>query len=80
MMTRSGRQYIPLSTVVSIIPTNPVTSVSSHKWSHQETFGCFDLANIQGGLHDLPKGVKSWIPSFLGKGVPSGNSHWTQFC
>jgi hypothetical protein len=80
MTTRSGRQYLPLSTVVSVTPTNPVTSVSSHKWSHQETFGCFDLANIQGGLHDLPKGVKSWLPSFSGKGVPSGNSHWTQFC
>jgi hypothetical protein len=80
MTTRSGRQYLPLSIMVSITPTNPVTSVSSPRWSHQKLFGSFDLANIQGGLHDLPKGVDSWIPSFSGKGVSSGNSHWTQFC
>jgi hypothetical protein len=30
--------------------------------------------------HNLPKGVKSWLPVFSGKGVPSCNSHWTQFC
>jgi hypothetical protein len=66
--------------VVSVTPTNPVTSVSSPKWSHKELFGSLDLANTQGGLHDLPKGVDSWIPTFSGKGGSSGNSHWTQFC
>jgi hypothetical protein len=80
MMTRSGHQYLPLSTVVSVTPTNLVTSVSSPKWSHQEIFGPMDLANTQGGLHDLPKRVVSWIESFLGKEESGGNSHWTQFC
>jgi hypothetical protein len=80
MMTRSQCQCLPLSIVVIVTPTKLVPSVSSHKWSHQETFGCFDLTNIQGGLHDLPKGVNSWLLSFSGKGMPYGNSHWTQFC
>jgi hypothetical protein len=71
MMTRSGRQYIPLSTtVVSVTPTNLVTSVSSPKWSHKELFGSLDLANTQGGLHDLPKKVDSWIPKFSGERDP----------
>jgi hypothetical protein len=81
MTTRSGHQYIPLSTtVVSVTPTNPVTSTSSPKWSHKELFGSFDLANTQGGLHDLPKKADSWIPRFSGEKGSYGNSHWTKFC
>jgi hypothetical protein len=80
MTTHSRRQYLPPSTVVTVTLTNPIPSVNSHKWSHPGTFGCFDLTNIQGGLHDFPKDVKSWLPVFLGKGVHSCNSHWTQFC
>ena len=80
MTTCSGRQYLPLSVVAYTTPTNPINSVISPRWSPQKIFSSFYLDNIQGGLHDLPKGVKSWIPSFSRKGVPSGNSHWTQFC
>jgi hypothetical protein len=80
MTTCSGHQYIPLSTtVVSVTPTNHVTPVSSPKWSHKELFGSLDLANTQGGLHDLPKRVDPWIPRFS-EGGSCGNSHWTQFC
>jgi hypothetical protein len=80
MMTRSGRQYSTSSTVVTVTPTNPTPPVNVHKWSHPRTFSCFDLSNIQGGLHDLPKDVESWLPLFSGKGVQFGNSHWTHFC
>jgi hypothetical protein len=80
MMTRSGRQYSNPSIVVIVTPMNPTPLVNSHKWSHPGTFGCFDLSNIQGGLHDFPKDANSWLPLFSGKGVLSGNSHWTQFC
>ena len=80
MTTRSWRQYLPPSTVVTGTPPNLAPPVVSPKWSCQETFLCFDLINIQGGLHDLPKGVKSWLPRFLGEGVSSSNSYWTQFC
>jgi hypothetical protein len=54
-------------------------AVNTHKWSHSESFNCFDFSNIQGGLHDLPKDANSWLPFFSGKGTP-GNSHWTHFC
>jgi hypothetical protein len=80
MTTRSRHPYLPITTVVSTTPTNPVTSVGSPRWSPKKLFSAFDLTNIQGGLHDLPKGVESWIPSFPGSGVPSCYSHWTQFC
>jgi hypothetical protein len=39
-----------------------------------------DLANIQGGLHDPPKYVDSWIPIFSGAVGAFGNTHWTKFC
>jgi hypothetical protein len=78
MTTRSGRQYIPSSTTMTF--TNPVTPVSFPKWSHNELFGPLSLPNTQGGLHDLPKKVKSWIPKFLGEDGSYGNSHWTDFC
>jgi hypothetical protein len=81
MTTRSGRQYIPPSTtVVSVTPTNPVTPVSSPKWSHKELFGSLDLVNTQGGLHDLPNKVDSWMPRFSTEKGSCGNSHWTNFC
>jgi hypothetical protein len=60
--------------------TNPVTPVSSPKWSHKELFGPLSLPNTQGGLHDLPKKVESWIPKFSGEDGSYGNSHWTDFC
>jgi hypothetical protein len=78
MTTRSGRQYIPSSTTMT--STNPVTPVSSPKWSHKELFGPLSLPNTQGGLHDLPKKVESWIPKFSGEDGSYGNSHWTDFC
>jgi hypothetical protein len=78
MTTRSGRQYILSSTTVT--STNPVTPVSSPKWSHKELFGPLSLPNTQGGLHDLPKKVESWIPKFSGEDGSYGNSHWTDFC
>jgi hypothetical protein len=78
MTTRSGRQYILSSTTMT--STNPVTPVSSPKWSHEELFGPLGLANTQGGLHDLPKKVESWIPKFSGEKGSYGDSHWTKFC
>jgi hypothetical protein len=60
--------------------TNPVTPISSPKWSHKELFGPLSLPNTQRGLHDLPKKVDSWIPKFLGEDGSYGNSHWTDFC
>jgi hypothetical protein len=50
------------------------------KWAPEELFDPLDLANIQGGLHDLPKDVDSWIPKFSGEVGASGNTHWTKFC
>jgi hypothetical protein len=60
--------------------TNHVTPVSSPKWSHKELFIPLILANTQGGLHDLPKKVESWIPKFSREDGSYGNSHWTKFC
>jgi hypothetical protein len=77
MMTRSGRQYIPSSTMTS---TNPVTPVSSPKWSHEEIFGSLGLANTQGRLYDLPKKVESWIPKFSWEKGSYVDSHWNKFC
>jgi hypothetical protein len=57
MTTRSGRQYTLSST-----PVIPITPVNPPKWSHKELFGPLDLANTQGGLHDLPKRL---IPGYL---------------
>jgi hypothetical protein len=73
MTTRSGRQYILSSHVVPIAPMAPP------KWSPKEFFLSLDLANTQGGLHDLPKKVDSWIPIFSGEVGSYGNSHWTKF-
>jgi hypothetical protein len=78
MTTHSGHQYILLSTTVT--STNPVTPVSCPKWSHNELFGPLSLPNTQGGLHDLPKKVESWIPKFSGEDGSYGKSHWTDFC
>jgi hypothetical protein len=79
MTTHSRRQYSNISTVAAIIPAIPDPLPDPHKWSHLEAFSYFDLSNIQGGLHDLPKDANSLLPFFSGKGV-SGNSHWTHFC
>ena len=81
MTTRSGRQYSNPSTVATVTLTSsePPINLNPHKWSYSESFSYFDLSNIQGGLHDLPKDANSWLPFFSGKAIP-GNSHWTQFC
>jgi hypothetical protein len=78
MTTRSGCQYILSSTTMT--STNPVTFVSSPKWSHKELFSPLRLPNTQGGLLDLPKKVESWIPKFSGEDGSYGNSHWNDFC
>jgi hypothetical protein len=74
MTTRSGRQYTPYYPLIPIVP------VASPKWSLEELFSHLDLANIQGGLHDLPKDADSWIPKFSGEVGAYGNTHWTKFC
>jgi hypothetical protein len=61
MTTRRGRQYTPYYPLVPIVPMSPP------KWAPEELFDPLDLANIQGGLHDLPKDVDSWIPNFSGE-------------
>jgi hypothetical protein len=50
------------------------------KWALEELFIPLELANIQGGLHDLPEDVSSWIPKFTREAGASGNTHWTKFC
>jgi hypothetical protein len=74
MTTHSGCQYTLSCPVVPIVPMAPP------KWAPEELFDPLDLANIQGGLHDLPKDVDSWIPKFSGEAGASGNTHWTKFC
>jgi hypothetical protein len=74
MTTRSERQYTLSCTVVPIVPMAPPN------WAPEVLFGPLDLANIQGGLHDIPKDVDSWIPKFSGESGASGNTHWTKFC
>ena len=78
MTTRSGRQYIHQTTTMA--STNLVAPMSSPNWSHKQLFSPLDLANIPGGLHDLPNKVDSWIPRFSGEDGYYGNSHWTKFC
>ena len=60
--------------------TNPIPPINPNpdKWSHPESYNCFDFSNIQGGEHDVPTGAHSWLPFFSGKET-SGNAHWTQF-
>jgi hypothetical protein len=79
MMTCSGRQYSNPSIVATVTLTNPTPPLDPHKWSHPEAFVYFDLSNIQGRLHDLPKNANSCLPLSSGRGV-FGNSHWAQFC
>jgi hypothetical protein len=81
MTTRSGKLYSNPATMATTTITNPIPPVNPnpHKWSHPESYNCFDFSNIQGGVHDLPTNANSWLPFFSGKET-SGNSHWTQFC
>jgi hypothetical protein len=82
MITRSGKMYSnPTVVTTTTTTTNPVPPVNPnpHKWSHSESYNCFDFSNIQGGEHDVPVDAYSWLPFFSGKEI-SGNSHWTQFC
>jgi hypothetical protein len=50
------------------------------RWSSKELFGPLELANTQGGLHELLKRVDSWIAKFSGKVGFYGNLHWNFFC
>ena len=74
MMTCSRRQYTLSCHVV------PIVTMAPPKWAPRELFGPLDLANIQGGLHDLPKDVDSWIPKFSREAGASGNTHWNKLC
>jgi hypothetical protein len=68
MTTRSGCQYILSSTTVT--STNPVTPVSSPKWSHKELFGPLGLPNTQGGYMIYPRRSSPGYLSFQGKMDP----------
>jgi hypothetical protein len=74
MTTHSGCQYTPYYPLVPIVPMAPP------KWAPEEILDPLDLKNIQGGLHDLPKDVDSWIPTFSGEIGAIGNTHWTKLC
>jgi hypothetical protein len=73
MTTHREQQYTLSCPVVPIVPMAP------SKWAPKELFNPLDSTNIQGGLHDLPKDVDSWIPKFFGEARASGNTHWTNF-
>jgi hypothetical protein len=87
MITCSGKMYstnpavVTTTTTTTTTTTNPPPPVNPdpHKWSHPESYNCFDFSNVQGGEHNVPVDAYSWLPSFSGKET-SGNSHWTQFC
>ena len=68
MTTRSGRQYIPASTTMT--STNPVTPVSSPKWSHKELFGPLSLPNTQGVYMTYPRRSSPGYLNFQGKMDP----------
>jgi hypothetical protein len=86
MITRSGKVYSN-PTVVTVNPTMTTTIISPpppinpdlHKWSHPESYRCFDFSTIPGGEHDVPADAYLWLPLFSGKETP-GNPHWTKFC
>ena len=78
MITRSGKIYSnPATTTMTTTTTNspPPINPDPHKWSHPESYNCFDFSNIQGGEHDLPVDAHSWLSFFSGEET-SRNSHW----
>jgi hypothetical protein len=78
MITRSGKMYSNHTVVTTTTTTtNPVPPINTnpHKWSHSESYNCFDFSNIQGGKHDVPVDAHSWLSFFSGEETP-GNSHW----
>ena len=75
MTTHRGHQYTLSSPHVV-----PITPIGPPKWSHKEIFSPLELTNIQGGLHDLPKYVDSWIPKFTREVGAYGNTHWSKLC
>jgi hypothetical protein len=86
MITRSGKIYsnpamVTTTTTMTTTTTNPPPPINPdpHKWSHPESYNCFDFSNIPGGEHDVPADAYLWLPFFSGKET-SGNPHWTQFC
>jgi hypothetical protein len=82
MITRSGKMYSNPAVVTTTTTTTnppPLANPDPHKWSHPESYNCFDFSNIPGGEHDVPADAYSWLPFFSGKET-SGNPHWTQFC
>jgi hypothetical protein len=86
MITRSGKVYsnptvvttTPIATTTTINPPPPANP-DLHKWSHPESYKCFDFSIIPGGEHDVPMRSQSWLPFFSGEEAP-GNSHWDNFC
>jgi hypothetical protein len=80
MITRSGKIYSnPTTTTTTTINPPPPVNPDPHKWSHPESYNCFDFSNIPGGEHNVPADAFSWLSFFSGEET-SGNSHWIQFC
>jgi hypothetical protein len=86
MITRSGKVYsnptvVATTTIATTTTTNPPppSNPDLHKWSHPESYKCFDFSTIPGGEHDVPADAYLWLPFFSGKETP-GNPHWTKFC
>jgi ribonuclease HI len=86
MITRSGKVYSnPTVVTTTTIPATTITSPpppinpDPHKWSHPESYKCFDFSNIPEGEHNILEDAYLWLPLFSGKET-SGNPHWTQFC
>jgi hypothetical protein len=80
-MYSTNPAVVTTTTTTTTTTTNPLPPVNPdpHKWSHPESYNCFDFSNVQGGEHNVPVDAYSWLPSFSRKET-SGNSHWTQFC
>jgi hypothetical protein len=72
MITRSGKMYSnPAVTTTTIAHyyhnPPPLVNPDLHKWSHPESYECFDFSNIQGGEHDVPADPTPGCLSFLEK-------------
>jgi ribonuclease HI len=86
MTTRSGKVYsnptmVATTTITTTTVTNPPppSNPDLHKWSHPESYKCFDFSTIPGGEHNVPANAYLWLPFFSGKET-SGNPHWIKFC
>jgi hypothetical protein len=74
MITHSGKIYSnpAMVTTTTTMTTNtknspPPINPDPHKWSHSESYNCYDFSNIPGGEHDVPADAYSWLPFFSGK-------------